>query len=187
MTAITESSAVCARAVPDVPHIITVKSMRKYFMMIDFKTLWQMNWNVNAFWLYTIKINPPGMQKGRIVQAVILIMIVAVAASCAASKEYTSKIFPSRTPEMKDSQAVALRFLELDGLEASQDGWVSTDIIKGKDTTSQTLLLDKLSMTIPPVPDSTLLRPKEKTKPLPTEPVAKNGNPGEVRSKKTRD
>jgi hypothetical protein len=92
------------------------------------------------------------MQTARIVQAVVLMMIVAVAASCSASKEYTSKLFAPRTPTVKDSQAVALRFLELDGVDADKDNWVSTDIIMGRDTLSQTLALDKLAETFPAAP-----------------------------------
>lgn len=88
------------------------------------------------------------MQTARIVQAVALMLIVAVAASCAATKEYTSKIFPTQ-PVVKDSQAVALRFLELDKLDPDQENWVSTDIIMGRDTGSKTAALDKLSETFP--------------------------------------
>ena len=44
-----------------------------------------------------IKIKSIAMQTTRIVQAVILMMIVAMAASCAASKEYTSKLFAPRS------------------------------------------------------------------------------------------
>jgi hypothetical protein len=94
------------------------------------------------------------MQTARIVQAVILMMIVALAASCAASKEYSSKLFAPRTPVIKDSQVVALRFLDLDKVEPNQDNWVTTDIINGKDTTSQTLALDNLAKTLPAIPVS---------------------------------
>ena len=90
------------------------------------------------------------MQTARIVQAAILMLIVALAASCAATKEYASKIFPSGIEE-KDSQAVALRFLELDKLEPDQENWVSTDIIMGRDTGSKTAALDKLSETFPAI------------------------------------
>lgn len=126
------------------------------------------------------------MQTTRIVQAVILMIIVALAASCAASKEYTSKLFAPRTPVMKDSQSLALRFLELDSLESEKDGWVKTDIIKGKDSSSQTLLLDKLAKTVPAAAD-TAGNKEEKTIPAPADPVARNGNPGEVRTKRTRE
>ena len=60
------------------------------------------------------------MRTARMVQAVVLIMIVAMAAGCAASKEYTSKLFTPRGAVEKDSQAVALRFLELDNLEPDE-------------------------------------------------------------------
>jgi hypothetical protein len=64
------------------------------------------------------------MQTVRMGQAVVLLSIVAMAASCAASKEYTSKLFAPRDGmPVKDSQATALRFLELDNLEPDQDNW----------------------------------------------------------------
>jgi hypothetical protein len=88
------------------------------------------------------------MQTSRLVQAVVLMLIVAMAASCTATKEYASKIFPSQNVE-KDSQAVALRFLDLDKLEPDQENWVSTDIIMGRDTASNTAALDKLSEVYP--------------------------------------
>ena len=95
------------------------------------------------------------MQTARIVQAVALMLIVAVAASCSASKEYTSKLFAPRNPVEKDSQATALRFLELDGVEPDQANWVTTDIITGRDTLSQTVALDKLAEVFPSAPVST--------------------------------
>ena len=95
-----------------------------------------------------VKIKLIAMQTSRILQAVALMLIVALAASCAASKEYASKIFPTKTAE-KDSQAVALRFLELDKLEPDQENWVTTDIIMGRDTGNKTAALDKLSETFP--------------------------------------
>lgn len=144
------------------------------------------------------------MQTTRIVQAVILMMIVAMAASCAASKEYTSKLFAPRTPAVKDSQAVALRFLTIDSADTNKEGWVTTDIIMGRDTVSNTLALDKLATVFPAAPvaatpapvDTVIKKAMAKTspvtveiKPLPAEsqPVAKNLNPGEVRSKKMRE
>ena len=97
-----------------------------------------------------VKIKLIAMQTSRILQAVALMLIVALAASCAASKEYASKIFPTKTAE-KDSQAVALRFLELDKLEPDQENWVTTDIIMGRDTGNKTAALDKLSETFPAI------------------------------------
>lgn len=144
------------------------------------------------------------MQTTRIVQAVILMMIVAMAASCAASKEYTSKLFAPRTPEAKDSQAVALRFLTIDSTDTDKEGWVTTDIIMGRDTVSNTLALDKLSKVFPAAPVAATTVPVDtvtktatvKTTPAPVEikpspvesqPVAKNLNPGEVRNKRIRE
>jgi hypothetical protein len=139
------------------------------------------------------------MQTKRILQAVVLMMVVAVAASCAASKEYSSKLFSPRNENVKDSQAIALRFLELDDLQSEKEGWVTTDIIMGRDTGSKTLALDKLAKTFPAVAvvtDTTSTSKVEKTTPIIVEtktapvadqPIAKNYNPGEVRNKKTRE
>lgn len=146
------------------------------------------------------------MQTARIVQAVVLMIIVALAASCAASKEYSSKLFSPRNEEVKDSQATALRFLELESLQSEKDGWVTTDIIMGRDTGSKTNALDKLAKTFPSataVMDTVASVREElpagkegKTNPVIMEtkavaaadqPIAKNYNPGEVRNKKTRE
>jgi len=143
------------------------------------------------------------MQIVRIVQAVVLMMIVAMAASCAASKEYTSKLFAPRETQTKDSQAMAVkpRFLEIDSSEKDNEGWVSTDIIMGRDTISNTLELDKLAKIYPPVSGTSLPAAKNEqpktipaesgaeVKPSPVEsvPVAKNSNPGEVRTKRSRE
>jgi hypothetical protein len=138
------------------------------------------------------------MQTKRILQAVVLMMVVAVAASCAASKEYSSKLFSPRNENVKDSQAVALRFLELESLQSESEGWVSTDIIMGRDTGSKTLALEKLAKTFPVTPavavatmskaDKTIpIIVETKTAPVADQPIAKNYNPGEVRNKKTRE
>lgn len=149
------------------------------------------------------------MQIARLVQAVILMTIVALAASCAASKEYTSKLFNPRVPAIKDSQAMALKFLDLENAEIDKENWVTTDIITGKDTTSQTLALDKLSQTLPA--NAPLVKKDTVTKTTPVtgeavakttpavkevalkitpgsgEPVAKSTIVNGVRTKKTRD
>jgi len=139
------------------------------------------------------------MQTARIVQAVVLMMIVALAASCAASKQYTSKLFAPRIPVIKDSQTLALRFLEADSADMDKAGWVTTDIIMGRDTMNKTLALDKLAKTFPASTAAIDTAAKTavtktnavvvETKPIPvdSEPVAKNANQGEVRNKKTRD
>ncbi len=162
-----------------------------------------------------LKIKSFAMQTARIVQAVVIMMVVALAASCAASKEYSSKLFTPRKDEVSDKQASALRFLELDSLQSEKDGWVSTDIIMGRDTLSKTLALDNLAKIFPAVPgtkDSAMNRnddntvpvwvktkapspvenkksPISETRPIPVadQPIAKNYDPTEVRNKKTRE
>lgn len=105
------------------------------------------------------------MQVSRMVQAVALMLIVALAASCAASKEYSSKLFKPGTDAMKDSQALALRFLELDKLDTDKENWVSTDIIMGRDTSGTTAALDNLAKIFPAKPvttDTTIVTKEEK-------------------------
>jgi hypothetical protein len=170
LTAIlTESSAVCDLAVE---YESTVNSMRKYFMLIDFKILWQMNWLINAlvFYYCNTKIKSLVMQTMRILQAVALMLIVALAASCATSNQYVSKLFGPRP--VKDSQTVAIKFLELDSLEAGKQSWVKTDITKDKDSSE--------AKTTPVVTES-------KTNQLPAEPVAKTSNPDGTRTRKSRE
>lgn len=158
--------------------------------------LWQMNWFINALDLFKLKIKSLTMQTARIVQAVVLMMIMAVAASCAASKEYSSKLFVPRIQEVKDTSAMVLRFLELDNIEPDKETWVTTDIIMGRDTASKITGLDNLAKTIPVVPDSITKSDKAKTIPAAvenntksaeSEPVVKRTNPGGVRTKKTRE
>ena len=146
-----------------------------------------------------LKVKSTIMQTVKIVQAAVLITIVTLGVSCAAGKEYTSKLFAPRIPAAKDSQAVALRFLELDNLEADKENWVTTDIIMGRDTMSKTLALDNLAKVFPatkvavdtaPKTDQTKTSPVfVEAKPIPaeSEPVAKASNPGEVRNKKVRE
>ncbi len=139
------------------------------------------------------------MQIARTLQVVVLMLIVAIAASCAASKEYSSKLFKPRMETNIDTAPLALRFLEMDSLQTEKDGWVSTDIIMGKDTTGKTVALDMLAKTFPAVTvikDTTVIVKEEQTAPVFVEtkplqvadrPIAKNYNPGEVRNKKTRE
>ncbi len=146
------------------------------------------------------------MQTARILQAVILMMILAMAASCTVAKQYTSKLFAPRLAAPADSQATAarpLRFLEMDSAVQSQENWVTTDIIMGRDTSSGTTILDNFAKTFPagnskkdtvtraesePVPaiaPGTYTR--QKTSGQENVPVARAANPGEVRNKRTRE
>ena len=139
------------------------------------------------------------MQTARILQAVVLMLIVALAASCAASKEYSSKLFSPRDEKVKDSQFIALRFLELESLQSEKEGWVTTDIIMGRDTVSKTLALDNLAIIFPAksaTKDTAVIVIDEKTEPVFVEakpsvvtdqPIAKNYDPSSVRNKRTSE
>ena len=70
----------------------------------------------------------------KILQIAGLIMIAAIATSCASSNQYVSKLFAPRPVLVKDSTQLAVRFLELDSINGNEDQWVKTDITK-KDTT----------------------------------------------------
>ncbi len=108
------------------------------------------------------------MQTKRILQTVVVLLIVVLGAGCAATKEYSSKLFSPRIELTKESPATTLRFLDLDQLQSEQDGWVSTDIIMGRETTGKTLALDKLAMTLPAKPltkDSLIAGKEENTIP----------------------
>jgi len=140
------------------------------------------------------------MQATKFVQAVMLMLVVALMVSCAASKEYTSKLFTPRIPVAKDSQVLALRFLELDKLDKNPDNYVSTDIINGRDT-NNTVALDNLAKTYhPSLPDSNvtaatktikkdtvMVATEKKVAPVEVVPIARTANPGEVREKRTRE
>jgi len=125
------------------------------------------------------------MQTARIVQAVILMMIVAMAASCASGKEYTTRLFAPRPPAKIDTQTVSFRFLGTDTINADKEGWVSTDIILSRDTATNTIAMEKLSKIVIVKTDTI---EKIETKIVPSAvPVAKNINSGEVRKKRTRE
>jgi len=135
------------------------------------------------------KIKLPAMQTARIVQAVIIMLVVAMAASCASTKEYTSKLFTPRDVQIKDTQALAIHFLDLDEAEINKENWVSTDIINGKDTTVPILALDKLAETIPVASskkvktDTVAVKTETTSAPVAKNVIVKDG----VRSKRTRD
>src|SRR6188472_2648017 len=64
----------------------------------------------------------------KILQMAGLIMIAAIATSCASSNQYVSKLFAPRPVLVKDSTQLAVRFLELDSINGNEDQWVKTDI-----------------------------------------------------------
>jgi hypothetical protein len=118
--------------------------------------------------IYNTKIKFLIMQTARLLQAAALMLIMALAASCATSNQYVSKLFTPRPIAVKDTQQL-VRFLELSSLDSNEKEWVKTDITK-KDTSAGT------------------------TSPIADEPIAKTGNPDSrppdgqgTRNKRTRE
>lgn len=144
------------------------------------------------------------MQTGRLLQTVVLMLLVAVAASCAVSKDYSSKIFRPRNffYASIDSSTTALHFLNIDTAEADKANWVSTDPIMGRDSSTGTAALDNFSKKIPAnKKDSTqvteekepvkntgpVILAETKLPPKKDDPVALSYDNSPVRSKKSRD
>lgn len=140
------------------------------------------------------------MQTIRLLQAAVLMLLVAVAASCASTKAYTAKIFAPRVPLPADSAATALRFFESEDPAVSTADWVSTDIIMGRDSSGNSTVLDQFAKTYPaqaaPMPviikkDSTSFVKEDKTPVLVKSTAQEETTPRAVsmngtRQKKTR-
>lgn len=137
------------------------------------------------------------MQTLRILQAVALMMVVAMAASCAAGKEYAGKVFPTRDTVLKHSPDLVLRFLDTDSINDQDENWVTTDIIMGRDTTFKTTALDNFSRVFPATVAARTIKDTVTAKELKSiaakpavqveEAVVKNHFPNEVRTRKSRD
>lgn len=129
-----------------------------------------MNWlcNIN----HPANINAPRMQLTKIIQAVILMILVALAASCATGKQYGSKLFAPRESPEKDKTASRVRFLQTgeDSLTLQE-----TNLTKRMTTTDSSTFVNSGNETARASADSVA-------------PVIKNktGNSG-VRTKRTRE
>lgn len=78
------------------------------------------------------------MHAARFIQAVILMLLLALAASCASSRQYIATVFPPRNAAAKPlpvRDSSGLRFLAIDTASEKAD-WVNDWI--GKDSTSGT-------------------------------------------------
>lgn len=140
------------------------------------------------------------MQTARFGQTVTYLAIVLLAAGCAATKEYSSKLFAPRANPGDEKTAKALRFLDMEESSIDSARWVSTDIITGRDSTARTGVLDNLARIYPasksesPQPDTigmrketgTVIARAERTQES-AKPVARNTGEGTVRVKKTRE
>ncbi len=141
------------------------------------------------------------MQIAKIVQAVFLLTIVAVAASCATTNQYISKVFPTKQIKEKDTLAIAIRFLELEGINQNEEILVSTDIIMGRDTVSNTIALDNFAKIYPAATkviadtsskninsiETTAISNKKESEPIVKAPFTKPVNQNGVREKRTRE
>ena len=70
------------------------------------------------------------MQTGRLLQAVILMLILAMAASCATSNEYISRIFKPRSDPgqaLTKKEPKPVRFLNFDSTMEETEDWVKAD------------------------------------------------------------
>ena len=130
------------------------------------------------------------MQTSRLLQAVTLLLVIVVAASCTASKEYSSKLFGPRPIPAKDSEAVALRFLELDKLESTDEGWVDTKIIRDsvwRETSGTAEAVAKQTADNNTKKTGSVIKTEKPSEPIiETDPIAKSTNTNGTRNKTTR-
>ena len=109
------------------------------------------------------------MQTSKIIQAVILMMIVALAASCAAGKQYSEKVFGPRTSGSKETTQKPVRFLGVDDPEDS----LSAPVLTKQVTTTDTAVV--------------VMNGNRKLSGDTLTPVVRSGNANGVRTKRTRD
>lgn len=123
----------------------------------------------------SVNLKLPTMQAARFVQAVILMLLLAMAASCASSKQYIATVFPSRNAPAKPAplkDSAQLRFLAFD-TASEKEAWVNDWI--GKDSTGNNR-------------ETTSSSKEPAVLPATDQPVvAKTTSPGTVRNKKKRD
>lgn len=111
------------------------------------------------------------MQTSKILQAVILMLILAMAASCTMGKQYSSKVFGPRTSPAEAPAGVKVRFL---GTEDEPVSAASLTLTKPVTTADSTVVV---------IPQNNTGKPKIDT----LVPVVRSANSGGVRSKRTRN
>ncbi len=111
------------------------------------------------------------MQTSKIIQAVILMMILAMAASCAAGRQYSEKVFGPRNSPAKEPATAKVRFLGADEEADSSNLQTLTKPVTTADSAYSVIPTNK------PV----------KINPDTVVPVIRSGNSGGVRTKRTRD
>lgn len=83
------------------------------------------------------------MKSAGAIQVVIILLLVASAASCEVAKEYSTRVFkPTSSQKRSDSTATALKFMQFDSENASDSIDMKDLAVKeaelSKDTTSKT-------------------------------------------------
>lgn len=132
----------------------------------------------NELFLNVLKNISPDMQLSRFIQAVILMLMVALAASCTTGKEFTSRIFASRTAAKDSAVTAAPRFLNIDGNDTDSAALVSAEVYSQKDTVAAIATKES---TIPAA-DSL-----QKMEPIQQETGVRIVKTAEVRNKRKRE
>jgi hypothetical protein len=137
-------------------------------------------------WFYLLKIKAIAMQISRIIQAVIIMTIIALAASCASTKEYVNKVFPAKqtTPHPIVNKTKSPRFLEMNKEETDSVVWVRSPISSNGDTIINST--DEVLAKTPPLHSTTDTMDTSPSK-KDTSAIVKANKSGTVRNKKTRD
>ena len=107
------------------------------------------------------------MKSAAALQAVIVMLLVASAASCEVAKEYSTRVFKPALPQKKpDSTATALKFMEFDSGNASDSvdlkEFFSKDVNQNdkpeviRDTTkTETVIIENKNISKDPPTDAT--------------------------------
>jgi hypothetical protein len=125
------------------------------------------------------------MQTSRLIQAILLMLIVALAASCSLGKEYSSKLLAPRVTINSTSKPKAQKFLDFDGQKTNSEDWVQTADIKNTDSLNTSTV--KLPIKMPVKTDT--LKSNKEVKPLPVhnDPGPINTENAGVRTKRDRN
>jgi uncharacterized lipoprotein len=99
-----------------------------------------------------INVNVSTLKISAIIQTIIIMLIVAAAASCSTGKEYANRVFGVKTVKAKDSATI--RFLETDSTDDYENGSVYIKVEKPKPDTS-VVKKEPEAVTEPAAPPST--------------------------------
>ena len=117
------------------------------------------------------------MKSAGALQAVIVLLLVASAASCEVAKEYSTRVFKPTIPQ-KDSTVTALKFMQFDSENAS-DSIDLKDLASKEITETEKMELPKDTVNKTPVP---VIESKEVVKSQPID----GSKRGATRNKRVR-